>query len=91
MNSKTVRNDREQFVPREQTAESATDTAAVAGTTEESEMEYRVVWEIDISADSPREAAEKALAIQRDPNSTATVFDVTDEGGEPSHIDLLEV
>lgn len=37
---------------------------------------YRVVWEIDIEADSPREAAIKALEIQRDPLSTATVFDV---------------
>jgi hypothetical protein len=35
---------------------------------------YRVKWEIDLEADSPREAAEKALAIQRDPESIATVF-----------------
>lgn len=31
---------------------------------------------IDIDADSPREAAEIALEIQRDPESTATVFHV---------------
>lgn len=37
---------------------------------------YRVTWEIDIDAASPREAAEKALHIQRDPDSIATVFTV---------------
>lgn len=43
--------------------------------------EYRVRWEIDIEADSPQEAAEKALLIQRRHNSIATVFDVTPHGG----------
>jgi hypothetical protein len=38
--------------------------------------EYRVKWEIDIYAKSPKAAAKKALKIQRDPKSTATVFDV---------------
>lgn len=38
--------------------------------------QYRVLWEIDIEASSPREAAEKALAIHRKPDSIATVFDV---------------
>lgn len=37
---------------------------------------YSVSWEIEIEADSPREAAQEALAIQRDPNSIATVFSV---------------
>jgi hypothetical protein len=37
---------------------------------------YRVVWEIDLYAVSPQAAAEKALQIQRDPESTATVFGV---------------
>lgn len=37
---------------------------------------YRVVWEIDICAGSPRQAAETALRIQRDAESTATVFEV---------------
>lgn len=37
---------------------------------------YLVTWEIDIEADSPREAAEAALHIQRDPDSIATVFKV---------------
>lgn len=39
--------------------------------------EYRVTWEMDIDADSPREAAEKALAVQRNPESIATIFTVT--------------
>ena len=38
--------------------------------------EFRVMWEIDIDADTPEEAARKALAIQRDPTSSAVVFNV---------------
>lgn len=37
---------------------------------------YLVTWSIDIEADTPREAAVQALMIQRDPESTACVFDV---------------
>lgn len=40
--------------------------------------DYRVRWEIDIDADSPREAAEKAREIQLDPESTAIVFEVSE-------------
>jgi len=36
---------------------------------------YRVKWEIDIEASDFEDAARQALAIQRDPNSIATVFD----------------
>lgn len=49
---------------------------------------YHVTWEIDIGAASPKEAAEKALAIQRDPGSLATVFDVADEAGNLTRVDL---
>lgn len=35
---------------------------------------YFVSWEIDIDADSPREAAMKALEIQRDSTSSAIQF-----------------
>lgn len=38
--------------------------------------DYKVTWEIDIRAESFEDAARKALAIQRDPESIATVFDV---------------
>lgn len=52
--------------------------------------EYDVVWSIEVSAASPREAAEKARAIQRDPDSTATLFHVTDSNGRNSEEDLSE-
>lgn len=38
---------------------------------------YRVVWEIDIEAESYKEAAEKALEIQRTTHSSALCFHVT--------------
>lgn len=50
--------------------------------------DYLVTWEININAESPEAAAAKALEIQRDPNSIATVFDVTDEDGRTARIDL---
>lgn len=52
---------------------------------------YRVEWSMEIDADSPEEAARKALAIHRDPESVATVFDVYDEAGEVARVDLLEL
>ena len=39
---------------------------------------YQVTWEIDIEAESPREAAQEALNIQRR-ISDATVFNVDGE------------
>lgn len=53
-------------------------------------MLYRVVWEIDIDAESFEDAAHKALAIQRDPESIATCFVITDEGGDRRDVDLGE-
>ena len=52
---------------------------------------YSVMWEIEVNADSPREAAQKALEIQRDYYSTATVFDVVnnDDTDKMERIDLL--
>jgi len=44
--------------------------------------QYTVVWEIQITASSKEEAAKEALAIQRDPESTALVFRVFDDEGE---------
>ena len=40
---------------------------------------FRVVWEIDIDADCPYCAADFALEIQRNPESTATVFKIIDD------------
>lgn len=53
-------------------------------------MAYQVTWTIDIEdADNPEEAARKALDIQRDPNSIATVFTVIDdETGAAWKVDL---
>jgi hypothetical protein len=52
-------------------------------------MHYRVIWEIDVDAESPRAAACRALDIQRNPDSIATVFQVVAEGGEGEIVDLL--
>lgn len=52
---------------------------------------YHVIWEIDIYAQSPREAAKEAQGIQQDKDSTATVFDVTGEDSDKAvRIDLGE-
>jgi hypothetical protein len=52
---------------------------------------YRVMWEIDIDAQNPKEAVEKAREIQLDLGSEATVFRVFDEDtAEEYFIDLLE-
>ena len=39
----------------------------------------RVRWEIDLDARTAKEAARKALRIQRNPESIATVFEVRDK------------
>ena len=49
---------------------------------------FHVTWEIDIQADTPRQAAQKALKLMRDPGASVTVFGVRGEGGEQSRIDL---
>lgn len=53
--------------------------------------EYHVIWEIDVDATSYRQAAKEALEVQRDPDSTATVFDVyrIDTGGEEDALKLF--
>jgi len=43
---------------------------------------FRVVWEIDVDARSPRAAAQEALCIQRDPESIALVFSVRETKSE---------
>jgi hypothetical protein len=51
-------------------------------------MLYRVIWEIDIEAESFEEAARRALEIQRDHDSIATCFVITDEKGDRRDVDL---
>jgi len=56
--------------------------------------DYFVEWRIDIfSAESARDAAEKARSYMPHPSndSTATVFNVTDKDGNEVTVDLLEV
>jgi hypothetical protein len=53
-------------------------------------LEFRVIWEIDIDAHSPREAAEAARAEQRR-DTSATVFDIWEHVGQKMHrIDVAE-
>jgi hypothetical protein len=52
-------------------------------------MEFRVIWEIDIHADTPKHAAQDARAIQLNPDMPATVFDVWDHVKQRMHrVDL---
>jgi hypothetical protein len=55
-------------------------------------MEFRVIWEIDIDADSPSLAVQQARAIQLSSDMPATVFDVWDHVHQRMHrIDLASV
>jgi hypothetical protein len=56
---------------------------------------YRVRWEIEVEAETPREAAERARHYQTKPGTTATVFEVAEihpyairRHGDPVTIDL---
>lgn len=53
--------------------------------------DYLVQWEINITADSPEAAAQKALRIQRDATSTATVFRFWGEDGIDTTVDLTAI
>jgi hypothetical protein len=54
-------------------------------------LEFRVIWEIEIEADSPTEAAQEARVIQLTPGMSATVFDVwAHVAGKMHRIDLIE-
>jgi hypothetical protein len=54
-------------------------------------LEFRVIWEVEIEADSPKEAAQQARAIQLTPGMSATVFDVwAHVAGKMHRIDLIE-
>ena len=54
-------------------------------------MEFHVTWEIDINADSPKEAAQQARAVQLTLGMSATVFDVWGyAAGKLHRIDLAK-
>jgi len=53
-------------------------------------MQFRVIWEIDIRAEGPKEAAQEARAIQLTPGMSATVFEVwACAAGKMHRIDLI--
>lgn len=48
---------------------------------------FRVIWEIDVEAESPLEAAQEAFVSMQDPDTLATSFSV--EGTDGRHeVDL---
>jgi hypothetical protein len=54
-------------------------------------LEFRVIWEIEIEADSPKEAAQEARVVQLAPGMSATVFDVwAHVTGKMHRVDLVE-
>jgi len=56
---------------------------------------YYVEWSVEVDAETPEAAAREAVAMHRDPDSIANVFDViecTETGnGEKVRIDLDEL
>lgn len=55
------------------------------------DLEFRVIWEIDIDAEGPKEASQQARAIQLTPGMSATVFEVWEHlAGKMHRIDLVE-
>jgi hypothetical protein len=54
-------------------------------------LEFRVIWEIEIEADSPKAAAREARLIQLTPGMSATIFDVwAHVAGKMHRIDVIE-
>ena len=51
---------------------------------------YHVVWEIDVDATSPLDAAKQALACVQEQGTHAVIFDVIDKHGLSTRVDLLE-
>ena len=54
------------------------------------EQHFHVVWEIDTYAETPKEAAENAWKHMRAPDSTANYFEVFDQDGVKTNVDLSE-
>ncbi|WP_298161121.1 hypothetical protein [Brevundimonas sp.] len=52
------------------------------------ERQYTVTWTIDVIAGSPEEAAAKARGYQH-PDTTALVFEVADDAGTITSVDLM--
>jgi len=57
----------------------------------ESHLEFRVIWEIEIEADSLQEAVQKAREVQLRPDMPTTIFEVWDHARQKMHrLDLAE-
>jgi hypothetical protein len=54
-------------------------------------LEFRVIWEIEIEADSLQEAVQKAREVQLKPDMPTTIFEVWDHARQKMHrLDLAE-
>ncbi len=51
---------------------------------------YRVVYVIDINARNPRQAAERAQEIMKDPASLRPVLEIIDASGRQTRVDLSD-
>jgi len=51
-------------------------------------MEYTVNWVVNVDADSPEEAAKICREMQLDKDSIATVFNIVDNKGNVTTVDL---
>jgi plasmid stabilization system protein ParE len=60
-------------------------------TKRKAEKQYRVIWEIDVTAKSPRAAAKEARRIQQDCESIATFFIVRPMSGRIRKDSLVEL
>lgn len=54
------------------------------------EQLFHVTWEIDVYAETPREAAEQAFAHMQRVGTTANYFLVQDQDGFKTYVDLCE-
>ena len=52
-------------------------------------MQYKVVYEIEVEANNPLDAARQVHEIMLDRNSFPPIFDITGEDGKTERIDLF--
>jgi hypothetical protein len=52
---------------------------------------YRVVYVIDVNAMNPRQAAERAYELMKDPASMRPVLEIIDSSGRQTRVDLSDV
>lgn len=53
-------------------------------------MMYKVIWEIDLEAENPQEAAKLARRLQIDPSNIADHFTVLDGEGNGTEVNACE-